>query len=259
MKTLIGRTSGQTITIMGGVHGDEPSGIRIVQYLMEKYERIEQGKLHFILANTLAITRKQRCVFTNMNRAFIDNLQAQTWEEKRAQELLPLLRSTDVLIDIHNTIRTNTQPFVICEKPDEELCACFWIDKVVSGLVDIHVGSSDAYVHSHGWLAISLEVGSAGAPYLETQIAKTIDALLNQQPLTRVKLRHYRAKELIRAEALPWCFEQKWGDFDSLPQWAILGYENGEPRYIPYDCVLLFPKLPQQIGDEVVVLLENKS
>lgn len=226
VKTLISKHPGPTITIMGGVHGNEPSGIRIVQNLMDKYEQINQGTLHLILANPLAISSNQRCVETNMNRAFIEEFQPQTQEETRAQELLPLLKSTDILIDIHNTLRPNTQPFVICESPDHQLCGCFGISKIVSGLAEIHAGSSDAYVARHGGVGICLEVGSALFPQLEPQVVKCIDALLFQKPLSALPLEHYKAKELRRAKAIPWIFEEQWGDFDFLAKGSIIGYEG---------------------------------
>lgn len=216
VKTLTSKHPRPTITIMGGVHGNEPSGIRIVQNLMDKYEQINQGTLHLILANPLAISSNQRCVETNMNRAFIEEFQPQTQEETRAQELLPLLKSTDILIDIHNTLRPNTQPFVICETPDHELCTSFGIDKVVSGLSDMHAGSSDAYVARQGGVGICLEVGSASSPQIERHIITVIESLLNQQSLPRTHVTHYKAKEMIVAQELPWHFEQEWGDFERL-------------------------------------------
>ncbi|MCB9804969.1 succinylglutamate desuccinylase/aspartoacylase family protein [Candidatus Peribacteria bacterium] len=67
-------------------------------------------------ANPRAIEQNIRQTEKNMNRSFHTIPQDNTYEDIRAQELLPFLRESDVLLDIHNTLNTeNSIPFLISE------------------------------------------------------------------------------------------------------------------------------------------------
>ncbi len=59
-----------------------------------------------------------------------------------AQELLPTLRQSDILLDIHNTLNTeNSIPFLISEHTEWD--KYFPVKTVVRGLDTLHPGGSD--------------------------------------------------------------------------------------------------------------------
>lgn len=91
------------ILIVGGLHGDEPSGIEVAKY----FRKNTYSHIHSIIGNPEAIKQNIRFVGTDMNRSF----QAKTYisiEEKRAKEIKKLLYKYDLIIDIHNTRAPHT-------------------------------------------------------------------------------------------------------------------------------------------------------
>lgn len=66
-----------------------------------------------------------------MNRSFHDVAQGTTYEDLRVQEPIPILRQSDILIDIHNTLNIqNSLPFLISERTKWD--PYFPVDTVVS-------------------------------------------------------------------------------------------------------------------------------
>lgn len=110
-----------------------------------------------------------------MNRSFHNIPQGSAYEDIRAQELLPFLRESDVLLDIHNTLNTeNSIPFLISEHANMD--QYFPVDTVVSGLDVLHPGGSDGYMNSIGKVGLCIESGSIYDPR-GTEIAR--DSVLN--------------------------------------------------------------------------------
>jgi succinylglutamate desuccinylase len=60
-----------------------------------------------------------------MNRCFLDNLVPQNDEEKRVMIIKETIKKADILIDIHNTIRNHTYPFIITEDKNSKLIDYF--------------------------------------------------------------------------------------------------------------------------------------
>ena len=59
-----------------------------------------------------------------------------------AQKIIPILRESDILLDMHNTLDPKQSfRFLISEYPD--LDRYFPVDKVISGLDTLHPGGSD--------------------------------------------------------------------------------------------------------------------
>ena len=110
-----------------------------------------------------------------MNRSFHAVPQGNTYEDIRAQELLPFLRESDVLLDIHNTLNTeNSVPFLISEHTNMD--QYFPVDIVVSGLDTLHPGGSDGYMNTIGKIGLCIESGSIYDPR-GTEIAR--DSVIN--------------------------------------------------------------------------------
>lgn len=107
-----------TIVVAGGTHGNERTGVRIVQKWMENPESIrklcESARVDFVLSNPEAMRLNRRYRDHDLNRAFSQtclDVEAvpQQYEFRRAKELNALYgpkgpnTKTDLLLDIHNT------------------------------------------------------------------------------------------------------------------------------------------------------------
>ena len=132
-----GRTDGPNVLILGGVHGDEAVGVRVIEELLERFGLSESahgktyrdgnisGNLFLGFGNPEAIAKGTRAAGNgpDLNRSFQRNLLAakRTPEDSpdlvRARELEPLLKTTDFLFDIHNTY-LHSVPFVCMEDVD---------------------------------------------------------------------------------------------------------------------------------------------
>ncbi len=106
-----------TIVVAGGTHGNERTGVRLVQKWMEHpecYSSLCSAKVDLVLSNPEAVRLNRRYRDFDLNRAFSQtcldvNAIPQQYEFRRAKELNALYgpkgtaTKTDLLLDVHNT------------------------------------------------------------------------------------------------------------------------------------------------------------
>jgi len=85
------------ILIIGGMHGNEPLGIAIVESLSAQPMKNVAG----VIANPEAVQQNKRFTTNDLNRSFPGN--EESYEGKRAKELLLLCQNYDLVFDFHNT------------------------------------------------------------------------------------------------------------------------------------------------------------
>lgn len=249
---------GFTITLMAWVHGNERSWILLLEELADTIQ-IVQWKIHLILrANPRAIDQNIRQTEKNMNRSFHDIPTGTTYEDHRAQELIPMLRQSDILLDIHNTLNTqNSVPFLISEHTKWD--PYFPVDVVVSGLDTLHPGGSDGYMNSIGKVWLCIESGSIYDPR-GPEIAResvlnflratgSIEGLaIPRQPQSK-----YHLDTIIHSHTSEFQFTKEWKDFEMVSQGEIVAYDGWVPVCAPYDGVIVFPYASTNPWDEVCV------
>jgi succinylglutamate desuccinylase len=81
-------------------HGDESIGLHIKKEL-EKI-KIDNGILEFIIGNEMASQLNKRFIDQDLNRSFPGNSKG-NHEQRIAAKLLPIIKSADLVIDIHST------------------------------------------------------------------------------------------------------------------------------------------------------------
>ena len=106
-----------TIVVAGGTHGNERTGVRLVQKWMEHpecYSSLCSAKVDLVLSNPEAVRLNRRYRDFDLNRAFSQTcldvtVDPQQYEFRRAKELDALYgpkgaaTKTDLLLDVHNT------------------------------------------------------------------------------------------------------------------------------------------------------------
>jgi hypothetical protein len=122
-KQILGKQPGPNIVILGGVHGDEKLGIKVIKELCDSFNISQDfsapekkifnrnivGNLFLGIGNPEAVKLNQRGVSSqDLNRCFVsdqlnEESQYDSVDHQRARELLPLLKQTDYLIDLHST------------------------------------------------------------------------------------------------------------------------------------------------------------
>lgn len=90
----------QKIILNIGTHGDEKIGLQVADAL-EKLP-IKKGELIVHIANEKAFKLNKRFIDKDLNRAFPGKKNG-NYEERRAYELSPFIKSADIVIDIHST------------------------------------------------------------------------------------------------------------------------------------------------------------
>jgi len=87
------------VLIIGGMHGNEPLGVEIVKCLQQQPIK----NVDAVLANEPAIAQDCRFVGVDLNRSFPGSSASKEYEQRRADELLKLCGTYDVVLDFHNT------------------------------------------------------------------------------------------------------------------------------------------------------------
>ena len=100
---------GDTVVIFGGVHGNEPSGVRAMiefkKYLDLRGLQLNQGRVLFVLGNPEAYRKGVRFIDQNLNRVFLPEVESSDVEGQRAKEIMDFLKAygqVDYFLDLHS-------------------------------------------------------------------------------------------------------------------------------------------------------------
>lgn len=88
------------ILLNAATHGDEKIGQRVIAQI--KKLKLLKGEVIYTIANPAARKISKRFIDQDLNRSFPGKSNG-NYEEKRAHELSPLIKSADVVFDIHST------------------------------------------------------------------------------------------------------------------------------------------------------------
>ena len=158
IKTRKSKTPGKTIAVIGGIHGNEPAGIKVIK-LLEKIKPLS-GQLHLIYGNPEAIKQKVRFTEENLNRTF-HNRTGKKYEHIRAREIRKILKKCDAVLDIHGYGSSwgPKKPFIICEKGSIEIAKLLGIKTISYNWKQFHKGSTDHYMDKIDKIGICIECG----------------------------------------------------------------------------------------------------
>lgn len=105
--TFHGLKTGPRLIVTGSVHGNEPSGPYAIARLISEFRsgqrELECGQVTFVpVVNGLAFRNNTRIGDRNFNRNLSESAIPQDNEDRVANVICPLLRTHDVLIDLHS-------------------------------------------------------------------------------------------------------------------------------------------------------------
>ena len=152
------------VAIVGGIHGDEPAGKRIVDRLAELLPAAGEGEgtgsVRLIVANEPALEAGMRYTDTDLNRAFPGDPDSDEYERALAPRLAAELADMDAVLAIH-TSHSAPPPFAIYNRLSES------VRRTVTGMPIEHVLDSadlrsttlDSVVDD----AVSIETGRQGS------------------------------------------------------------------------------------------------
>ncbi len=161
---VIERGSGSPrVAVVGGIHGDEPAGERIVEQLVEEVrvadERIE-GTVQLVVANERALAVGERYTEVDLNRTFPGDVESDTYETALAARLTTVLEGADAILALH-TSHSVPPPFAIYSDLTES------VRKTVTGMPVEYVVDAgnlrDTTLDSTLPHTVSLEAGRQGS------------------------------------------------------------------------------------------------
>lgn len=263
---MTGNKSGKIVTIVGGTHGNERTGVEVVLKLKAMIEsgtlKIEHGTLYLILGNPRAIEINERGSqpFYDLNRSYPTDLLSrepdETYEDARARKIAPYLAKSDVVVDLHSTNKPS-EPFLSClhSAHHEEVYRWFTCDKILADPNFIIGGTSvttDEYTEAHGGIGICYETGQASdVSRVDEVIENLLDLLGDVQLITRTAsastcLREmYELIEPIILTNDSFQFAQGFGDHSWEPFFPgqVIGSHGESVLIACYNGMLVFPKL----------------
>ena len=159
---------GARVAIVGGIHGDEPAGVRIVERLAAELAPLDPsdgegedgGVVRLILANERAIEAETRYTDADLNRAFPGDADSDEYERALAPRLVAELEGFDAVLALH-TSHSAPPPFAIFSDLTES------VRRTVTGLPVDHVvdasGLRSTTLDSTIPHTVSIEVGRQGS------------------------------------------------------------------------------------------------
>lgn len=109
---LIERGSGTPrVAVVGGIHGDEPAGERIVERLVGDLT-VDEGTVQLVVANEPALAAGERYTETDLNRTFPGDGESDVYETALAARLTAVLEGADAILALH-TSHSAPPPFAI--------------------------------------------------------------------------------------------------------------------------------------------------
>jgi succinylglutamate desuccinylase len=280
---ISGTISGEHIVVLGGVHGDEKTGIEAVKILRDMFlkgeKKIQKGKLTLILGNEEAIKMGKRGTTpeNNLNRMFSDKHLAgpvlDFYESRRAHELAPILKSADISLDIHST-SVPTVPFLPCAFSPRHEKIYRWFDAgIVLADPDFVLGgqrsTTDEYVDYCGGIGICFETGYANdtsrLPAVTNGILSILadrgiiaasSPLMPPQPSYKV----YRLTRKINLTGSGFRYKKGFPQsFQEVKKGEIIGYHGNIPERAEEDGVIAFPRARDQwiLGHDIFFLAKR--
>lgn len=174
----------KNLVIIGGLHGDEKTGIEIVGY----FRKHPVHGVESIIANPPAVGKNKRFLETDMNRSFSPPV-AISQEEHLANRLKETIKNADLVFDFHNTRARYTTCAIVTMSPTEQhkrLTAFFGFHRLVI------MPPSGSLISQNPKYAISFEIANNERKKLTSKMMiKKITELKNMNKSMDVKKLEY--------------------------------------------------------------------
>ena len=145
-----GKERGISLLVLGAIHGNEVAGPNALKSIIKEINEgkivIKKGKLTIVpVCNVAANEKDVRQIDENLNRVMKFHENPATYEQNIANEIMPLIKECDVMLDLHSTHCKGDEPFVFCDYPKElnqKLIDVINVKYVLEGWPDIYSGQS---------------------------------------------------------------------------------------------------------------------
>ena len=268
-----GGGDGPTLAFLGGVHGNELTGIACIKKLRDEIEagkvKISAGTLYLILGNLKAMKSNTRTSESgkDLNRCFTKDVLDQdvngVYEMERAQKIAKVLKTVDASFDIHSTNKPS-EPMVLSNVTERHKALYKWLPaKHLLTDPEFVLGNepvtTDEFTNESGGVGLAYESGqTTDLTKVEVVYEVLLNLLRNQgilqdgvspQPPTQ-NLQHFKLAGKILLTDKGFRFAEGKGEasFEGFKKGDTLAYIGDTPYKAEYDGVFLFPKIKEHWG-----------
>lgn len=230
------------VAVVGGIHGDEPAGVRAVEHVRSADLEFN-GSVTLVIANEEALDRGVRYVEEDLNRAFprqgtdpAAHSFGDTHEGRLAERLYDLL-ADKLTLAVHST-QSHPEPFAVVVDPDTrrlEVCASL----PVASVVDSSKLSEGRLLEARP--TVEIEAGAQGSESAAVNAERIARAFLAATGATAEPVRPDR-KPLYRLDhpiqkPSGGDYEVVVDNFEVVPEGEPFATVDGEPRLAEHPFV----------------------
>jgi len=271
---VLSSAPGPLVVVMGGVHGNEPSGVKAIDRLTREFQggtlSLIKGTLLLVTANEEALKANVRAVHRNLNRLFKDNSnEPDCYETRRAEALKGILADADFVLDLHSTTNPSP-PFLMCEDDGLESARGLGLERIVLGWASLEsgalIGDTETWARRHGAKAFTLECGQhndLAAPEIAYEAARQLlrvsglcESACDSKLSNQLVLRLYGVK--LKVDEI-FTFSRSFNGFDRLAAGEVIGQDSMGEHRVDRPSRIIFPIDPAKaaMGSELYLLAEE--
>ncbi len=258
------KNPGKTVTILGGVHGNEVCGIQAIQKIISTLS-LESGTAYFIFGNPRAIKENKRDTGTNLNRVFkeenlLSEKEKNSYERKRALEIIPYLQKSDAALDIHSSATPGSTPFIICEPHSFEIAQKLPSDLRSYGWDALEPGGTDYFMNQNGKIGICIECGYNLDPEAPKRAEEAIWSFFQSMGMITTskpnKMRQQKTLHVYKVHITKTNFRptRAFSDFENLKNGELIGKDGNEEIVATKNSVIIFCREREKTGEEAFIL-----
>ncbi len=254
------RRSGKILTVFCGVHGNEKAGVYAVKKIL-KNVTIKKGVVYFVFANIKAIKENKRFIDKNLNRCFLDKQNGNSYEEKRAKELIKILEKSDALLDIHASNSSETTPFAITDN-GIKIVKNMNFKIIATGFDDVEPGATDGFMKNKNKIGICLECGYSGKSKENTDLAynsilqflQYFDVIENKISNNNISQKIVHVDEVQKVTSKKFKLTKTFADFETIKKGFVIAKDEAEQYIANKERVILFGTPGKPVGAEAYIL-----
>lgn len=268
VRVLDSGAPGPRVTVIGGMHGDEPSAVRFLDSVLNGQEELEldRGSVAIVIANPTAYKLGVRAVNLNLN-SMLTTAEAEPGPEpefKSARLLMNLLVESDACIDLHEHKDVDVGSIAMAPLSSAPIASSLGADLFVHGLETVEPGTTDAYMAEIGRPGICFELGHHQDD--NTAMAReavrrflSLTGVLDINEVPPLKPRIAQARSLLIRQTSQFNFAPHVRSGEMLPP-GVFAWDGSEELYTDENTMgILFPRPARPIGSSVGIVIDLEN
>ena len=251
---------GKILSVFCGVHGNEKAGVYAVKKILKNIT-IKKGIVYFVFANPKAIKENKRFIEKNLNRCFLDKQKGNSYEEKRARDLIKILKDSDALLDLHASNSSETTPFAITDN-GLDIVKSMNFKFIATGFDNLEPGATDGFMKNHHKIGICLECGYSGKSEENTELAynsilqflQYFNAIESKIPSYNINQKILHVDKVQKVTSENFKLTKTFVDFETIEKGFLIAKDETKQYITNKERVILFGTPGKPVGAEAYIL-----